>query len=1307
MLSPTTYKVACCLILTAGGFLNAQTPISPPAEPNPISENWRWQEYEVLRGLWIQAGTEDSEKNIWLAHSEYLYRYDGVSVESFSYSFDVFAIDEDYETNEEIISLDRITDLVATKDGSILLGCGRGIFKFKEGTWEKLLSIDILEYPGNLMVRGPDESVIIAAPDGLYSYRNRAFMKHLDSDKGFSNLHFRNSTLWMRDVESGNVLSCKWQKDRPESQQAWNTYYVPEDPDGRWDMCIDREGVVWIVPNSPRLRIHKIDPSTGQLSSRETNFKTGFARNTPPLLELDSKGVPMIRTLNAIIIQDDKHWKTLRRPDFPVGRLHGFHFYRKNGNLVFGNRRSSIYEIHLGKDTWKTYKDVIFQCETKDQTNWYLRSDGRVLTQDLQKDTWKIYPPSIDTPTALVKSSDETIWVTGSHGGDAAVARLVDGEWLIDTHPRLGPRICYNSAYADTDGSILFGSGIIPGELPSQLGGVVGYKLGHSGHALDPKYGDIEVQRVYGIDKAPDNSLLFGEFSITRVREVNGSFRTRRDRSLTELWIDNLLVDSLGNTWVALWGIGIRKYVDGRYHEFNHNSSLGTNQVVYLMEDKLRPGRVWVATDHGLSWFENGVWSEISLPPVLNMERESGSLRQSSDGKLWINHFHREWYDRDSPVVVDKEVVYEGFRTYQFVPETTPPVATITDYEEMVSEDGDTFIRWTGVDPWGETPTDKLKYSHRIDDGQWTKFSSEANAVLVDLDSGKHTFSLRAQDAAGNIQQVPTTLAFAVRPPIWLRAWFIIVASAGLLSIAGLITLIVMLRIRHIQELEEAKINFFTNVSHELRNPLTVIEGPVESLLKKTTDIESKEYLKLIQKSTRKTIRILNQLLEFRKSDSGTWHGHIVHGEFIEFVRESISIHQQSAYSKNQTIHFNSAQDTLYTEFDEEKIQTVIDNLLSNAIKYTQENGRIQLDIKLNEESRTLSFSVTDNGYGIPQEDQNKVFDPFYQTTVTSKLKHVKGTGLGLPLINELVHSMDGTIKVESPVQIDGATHNGTRFTVKLPLKDYTLLPQVQKLNGHSGVMQQTILVVEDNKDVRNFLAKELQNTYNIITASNGREAWEKMASDPPDLVLSDVMMPEMDGMELCSRIKSTESTSHVPIIMLSALDDDETKLKGFESKADDYVSKPIKIDLLKLKLSNYFKNQKAMVEKFKREILNPENGETNLESFKPSNHFLEKVVEAIMIKIDDPAFDVEALAEMMHMSRTTLYRKIKSLTGDSSITFIQKIRIKQASDLLLTGNYTVSQVAEKVGIKELSYFSTLFKKYHKCTPTEFIKSNV
>ncbi|MWW23252.1 two-component regulator propeller domain-containing protein [Algibacter lectus] len=616
------------------------------------------------------------------------------------------------------------------------------------------------------------------------------------------------------------------------------------------------------------------------------------------------------------------------------------------------------------------------------------------------------------------------------------------------------------------------------------------------------------------------------------------------------------------------------------------------------------------------------------------------------------------------------------------------------------------------------------------------KFASYTN-----IPPGNYVFKVYGSNSSGVWSDSPKEIAITIAPP-WYFTKLAVITFIGVIIL--IIYVVFKVRLHQVQlknklkldsalyekseEINQMKLRFFTNISHELRTPLTLIIGPLEQIMKGSNDVEYLQRLNAIMyKNSTRLLRLINQLLDFRKAESSNINLVVEQSDLVSFLEEIHRAFQEIAKERQIKFTFKTNESFIDAWFDNDKIEKIIYNLLSNAFKFTAPNKSIELilETEIINNKMDAVIKVVDQGIGIPQAELSGIFERFYQVNKESNAIQV-GSGLGLAYTRRLIEIHKGKISIDSVIE------KGTTVSVTFPISkedyevdsilelqpkqyDFSFVKNEVKdfkdmLTESSKVIKtvkhekrtQTILVVEDNKDLREYLFEYFQNFYKVLTASNGEEGLKIALELAPDLIISDLMMPKMTGIEMCKKIKNNLTTSHIPVIILTAKAGIENEKEGLETGADEFVLKPFNMEVLRLRVNNILRTKQQWAEKFKTKSTSSSWKEL---SSKLDKEFLKKSLKIIKKNIDNSGYSSEKFASDMGMSRSALFNKIKSITGVSTTEFIRTIRIKRAANLIKSGRYSITEVVFMVGFSDPKYFRTCFKKQFKKTPSEYLKT--
>ena len=597
------------------------------------------------------------------------------------------------------------------------------------------------------------------------------------------------------------------------------------------------------------------------------------------------------------------------------------------------------------------------------------------------------------------------------------------------------------------------------------------------------------------------------------------------------------------------------------------------------------------------------------------------------------------------------------------------------------------------------------------------------NVTFTNLAPGKYVLRVKAINSDGYVGIKEATLGIVVNPPFWMSWWAYLLYAAGLVVVLFLARYRMLKRERekfHLQQIENEvakneeinnmKFRFFTNVSHELRTPLTLIISPLEGMLKETTDELQSTRLQLMYRNAQRLLHLVNQLLDFRKGEMSTHQLSLSEGDIISYVHSVCNSFLLMADKKHIQFSFFSGIDTFSMAFDADKVGKIVMNLLSNAFKFTPEGGRVTVMIEhVAGTPDILEIKIADTGIGISDVDKEHIFERFYQAGHKG-VEETTGNGIGLSLVRDFVTLHEGEVKVFDNIGM------GSVFVIQFPVKHVETQVQLPEETGMPAgdeedkemkeeAREETerknfplLLIVDDNEDFRIFMRYSLELQYRVKLAVNGKEAWEMMQEELPDLVISDVMMPQMDGNELCRLIKQDKRTAHIPVILLTARQNTEAKLEGLQTGADDYVTKPFNMTILVLRirklieLSRYHRVTQGMIDPAPSEIVI-----TSLDE-----KLIEKAIKYVEDNMSRTELSVEELSRELGMSRVHLYKKLLQITGKTPIEFIRVIRLKRAAQLLRESQLHVSEVAFEVGFNNPKYFSRYFKDEFGVLPSVY-----
>ncbi len=622
-------------------------------------------------------------------------------------------------------------------------------------------------------------------------------------------------------------------------------------------------------------------------------------------------------------------------------------------------------------------------------------------------------------------------------------------------------------------------------------------------------------------------------------------------------------------------------------------------------------------------------------------------------------------------------------------------------------------------------------------DKDWSQWTYETRKDYTNIPEGEYTFKLRAKNIYGHLGK-EDSYSFSVLPP-WYRSWwayalYALVITVGISLIfrwrsaqlrhknIALETIInertreineknetLRLQAEKLQEIDAMKTRFFANISHEFRTPLTLIKGPIEKLKDTNQNKISTTNIRMIQRNTNRLLKLVNQLLDLSKLDSGKLQLELSEGDVFRCIRAAASSFSSHAAQRGMDYQVKISSRLLWASFDRDKLENIIYNLLSNAFKFTNNEGKIVIT-SLHRHNK-LYITVSDTGHGIHKKKLSNIFDRFFQVD-DSYTREKEGSGIGLALTKELTELMGGEIYVESEYG------KGSLFKIIIPIEEIKShkadeienTPVVFDEDEEEIVVTKTrkenhytVLIVEDNDDMRHFIKEQLMQDYTIIQAGNGKTGLQKAVELVPDLIITDLMMPQMDGLTLCKRLKTTIGTSHIPVIMLTAKAGIENKLEGLEIGADDYLTKPFNAREVSIRVKNLIEERKKLRELFGKNItIDPK--EVVVTSL--DQQFLEQTMKLLEEQYHNSEFGVPQMQVALSMSKTQLQRKLKALTDSPPGELLRNFRLKRAAQLLSQKGEHISQVIYAVGFNSLSYFTKRFKEFYGVSPSEYVKKH-
>ncbi|MDR0811865.1 MAG: response regulator [Paludibacter sp.] len=811
-------------------------------------------------------------------------------------------------------------------------------------------------------------------------------------------------------------------------------------------------------------------------------------------------------------------------------------------------------------------------------------------------------------------------------------------------------------------------------------------------------------------------------------------------KSLSNNDVHYLLQDKQKRIWIGTFGGGLNlleqratKNSAAKFCNFTAKNVLTNDIVLSIQED--RSGNLWTSSETAISVFNTSTFAFQNYSMTAESENahfsEAASLF-TRDGKMIFGSNNGYYYFIPEKISHSDAVPNIEFTNFQLfnndvpIGSTDSPLRESIGYAQQIvlNHTQSVFsIEYVALD---FSEQNKIQYAFMLQnfENDWNYVHNQQKATYTNLPQGTYYFKVRSTNSEGVWVDNEKQLKIIIKPSFWETpfAYFLyfLFVSLALFTVYYLTKVYSRLKSNVIieQQVTDIKLRFFTNISHELRTPLTLILGPIENILTNEKISDSiRSQLVVVQGNAQRMLRMINQILEFRKIQNQKLRLKVQPTRIAELVAKICENFSKEAHDKKIDFTVKNTVGDAVIWLDCDKIDIIIYNLLSNAFKFTASGKRIEVFIESASMAGDVQVRVKDEGVGIPREKRLFIFDRFVSANEIRNIGNQKSTGIGLNLVKELVDAHKGIIEVESEVG------KGTTFTVIFRSGkehfgdevDYIVEDEHITINEKPSEQDDKniaknsklplILIVEDNADMRGFLETVLSKKYRTANAEDGGKGFELAQKLIPDIVISDLMMPNIDGLQLTEMLKQNELTSHIPVVLLTAKSAMENSLQALKSGADDYITKPFSPVLLEARIENIIEQRKRLQERYQKQLFTLE--PAKIEVVSSDDKFLVKLMEVMEKNIDNNDLSVDDLVSAMALGRTVFFHKLKGLTGLAPIEFIREIRIKRAAQLLQTGEYTASQVTFMVGMSDARYFSKCFKKTYGVTPTEYKKINV
>lgn len=1337
------------------------------------NQSYRFKHFSTNQGLsyhQVSCTLEDYKGFLWIGTVNGLNRFDGYEFKNFFPS----------PTDSASISSNKIRVLFEDSDNQMYIGTSNGLNFYDHGTG-KFSTIQLKTEKGvkidsqiNDIKESADGKLWIATTSGVFALnKDRSLHKYFsDSEKGSGGLpnniigkilFDKEGKVWMGgqnhisklDVGNGTFthfpITEKFKIDRNPPVNV-----ITQDSKGR----------IWFGSNQAGLSLFNEVTQNFEYYPLKSIDENEVLLNRVRAIKEDENGNLWLGTFNGLIIfNPDTHFETkvLNDPNDPYTLNNNaiLDIYEdKRGNYWLGTYHGGINYLdknfnvfkhyqHTGSDKGLSYNVISYIAEGNDGRIWIATDRGGLNALDPDSDTFEYFKQKGTSPGS---ASNHILQIEVGDKDNLWLGTLYGGLYSFDTKSEKFTQVNFNSTglddlrlsriralKADSKGNLWIGSALGLHQYNVRSGKTLNFYNNANGTNL--------ANFINIIVEGDEEYIWLGlnqSEGVVRFDPETREFKTYNIPSVQCLFQDEEYI------WV------------GTSSKSLYQIDVNTDDIKNFTSDKLTDGNIvgilpdnnnnlWLSSNEGLFQFNkaSGNFTRLQREHGLKSDHfNKNAYLKSKRGNMYFGGVHGMimfdpndiTHDSFSPVVELTGLKIASYKKNKKVYQQNVGGLSEGNLLELAYHENTLFIDFVALN---FSQPDKTQYAYRLfgfDD--WNFIGSKRTATYTNLDPGKYSFQVKATNNNGIWATETTPMKISISPPPWLTWWAYLLYAVMSIGIFMLVKHIVSarlelknrLKLEHFKneqekELHEMKYRFFTNISHDLRTPLTLIIGPLEKLLQTHSgDNIVRGLYNTAYKNAELLLRLVNQLMDFRKLETNHTQLRCAEGNISLFVYEIFISFQEQARFRNIEYNFSYTEKDIRIYFDRDKVEKIFFNLISNAFKFTPDNCKIDLEISFDKTSTVdfpegyVQIKVKDTGIGISENALESIFDRFSQEVDNNFIKE-NSSGIGLAIAKGFAELHKGKISVESMMG-DGST-----FIVRLPLgsshlndnqilkdfKDSESQSHYNELtleNASSNLIitdsikdpkeletQPLLLLVEDNLDVQMYIAGIFNPNYRVITANNGEDGLEKALKYYPDLIISDVMMPKMNGIELCSKIKRDINTSHIPVILLSARTSLIFKVNGLETGADDYVGKPFPQQILELKVQNLIEGRKKLRERFVKEFnLSPK----ELAVTTADERFLDHIIKSIEKNMKDPNFGVEFLGREVKMTRGHLYRKIKVLTNMTANEFVRSIRLRYAANLLRGSLMNVNEVCYEIGFQDPNYYRKCFKKMYGVSPTEY-----
>jgi len=1149
----------------------------------------------------------------------------------------------------------------------------------------------------------------------------------------------------------------------------------PNDPSALSDnyvkaICMDKDENLWVGTQYSGLNRQK----KGSKGFVRYNMKNGLTNDYIRSITQSPTGAILVATFNGLNVIDPEKNEIDRYSEYGVGQGNLSHYsvislyFDRSETLWVGTYAGGVCYYNRYGQKFRFYDPVtqsrkmlgIFGPIVETPRQLYIGTEGGgLLEMDKEAGTFRNYEIVEGADPTYERNIVKSLYLDGDHllcGTNVGTIYRFDLKTKKFSlfYDSKREHSFYYIGRSKSGDLILAGVGAYGFQLLSRTGTLGNeFPLAGGNTVVFPDVRCVlEMNTNVFLIGTRNNGLYYYDYNTYILKQYKHDPSAGRVDDLPENYISSMIRDKKGRVWIGTFGGGLSLFdpVTEKFITYNTGHELPDNNICRIEEDT--NGHLWISTIRGISDFNpeteefrnythaNGIRvDEFTIHSGLRLSNQD-IIFSGNNGMVSFNP-QRMTVNPYIPPIILKNVYVNNRKV---VPGEDDHI--LQKQLEMQKEitlkynQSNLSIEYSALN---YLFPDRNQYTYKLEgfDKEWEQVGSRRFAYYTNIPPGEYRFVVRGSNNDGLWNDEGNSLRITILPPYWKTGW---AYAVYILITAGIIWAIFryfrdrkrlqddikmkQIEARAREEFHEARNNLFTNFSHELRTPLTLIISPLDDLASEEFSPPVKSKIELMRNNAQRLLRLVNNLMDFQKKESGMMKLNLSESDFTGFAEDMVRDFAELAESRNIRLSFRKNVNALNCSFDRNLMEKVFFNFLSNAFKNTPDNGSVGVcveDISFpeikkryslqtkgleNEHTEYVLVEIKDSGEGIAREELENIFIPFYQ--VAQNEHSASGTGIGLSLSKSIIEMHQGIVWAESP---EGS---GAIFICILPVNKNSMIhkePEVEyeltvsePVISESGVdegrelktkKKQTILIVEDNKDVKEYIISHLQGKYNILTASNGSEGIDKAVLHQPDLIISDLMMPKMDGMQMCSRIKNDIRTSHIPVIMLTARVMTDDIKQGYEAGADDYIPKPFNASLLLTRVDNIIRSREKLKEiygkRFSLETL-------GVEATSTDERFMQKLYDLLEKNVANSDLTLDDLTRELGMSRANLYRKIKSITDLSPNEFIRNFRLNMGSRLLKEAKLTVSDVYVAVGFNSHAYFSNCFKAHFGVSPTEY-----